>query len=234
MVRAPSGLSIFRAHLRISLSPLFISPPPHLPPPITQLVRLTGSRWTSASGSRGSWSLSSPTSRVSSPQAPQRPFLRYCLATFFSVSPGLCCLLTSSPSTDSSLANDSFPQNPRPQPPIFWHARLRAEPTSLLTFLGGPRPPGSQKQRETERHPAEEQAQRVWTGAGLHGPQTELSVRRRLKPRQPSTAEQCPQTPAPAGGGVSPLAIIHGDQSLGTAAGCPPIPASRGWEGGVS
>lgn len=234
MVRAPSGLSIFRAHLRISLSPLFISPPPHLPPPITQLVRLTGSRWTSASGSRGSWSLSSPTSRVSSPQAPQRPFLRYCLATFFSVSPGLCCLLASSPSTDSSLSNDSFPQNPRPQPPIFWHARLRAEPTSLLTFLGGPRPPGSQKQRETERHPAEEQAQRVWTGAGLHGPQTELSVRRRLKPRQPSTAEQCPQTPAPAGGGVSPLAIIHGDQSLGTAAGCPPIPASRGWEGGVS
>jgi hypothetical protein len=48
----------------------------------------------------------------------------------------------------------------------------------------------------------------VWTGASLHGPQTELPVRRRLKPRQPSTAEQCPQTPAPAEGGVSPVTII--------------------------
>lgn len=68
----------------------------------------------------------------------------------------------------------------------------------------------------------------MWTGASLHGPQTELSVRRRrLKPRQPSTAEQCPQTPAPAGGGVSLVTIIHGDQSLGIAVGDPPILASR-------
>ena len=50
----------------------------------------------------------------------------------------------------------------------------------------------------------------------------------------PSTAEQCPRTPAPAGGGISPVTIIHGDQALCTAAGSPPIPASRRWRGGVS
>lgn len=102
--------------------------------------------------------------------------------------------------TQSSLSNESLLQSSSPPPQLanFWHLRLPG--TTHLTFLGGPGPPGSQKQSEAERHQADEQAQRVWTGASLHGPQTELSVRRRrLQPRQPSTAEQCPQTPAPAG-----------------------------------
>lgn len=74
----------------------------------------------------------------------------------------------------------------------------------------------------------------MWASAGLHGPQTKLSVRRRLKPRQPGPAEQRPQTPAPARGGISPVTVSHGDQSLEMAAGAPPIPTRRGWRGGVS
>lgn len=50
----------------------------------------------------------------------------------------------------------------------------------------------------------------------------------------PGPAEQRPQTPAPARGGILSVTVSHGDQSLGKAAGAPPIPASRGWRGGVS
>lgn len=80
---------------------------------------------------------------------------------------------------------DSFSQHPCSPASCILASQAPRTAASLLTFLGGPGPPWSQKQGETERHQADEQAQRMWADAGLHGPQTGLSVRRRLEPRQP-------------------------------------------------
>lgn len=83
------------------------------------------------------------------------------------------------------LSTRLLPQHPGSSATYLLASQVPRTATSLLTFLGGPGSPWSQKQRETEWHQANEQAQRMWAGAGLHGPQTKLSVRRRLQPREP-------------------------------------------------
>lgn len=106
---------------------------------------------------------------------------------FFSVSLSLCFPLPAcfKPQYRLQSLHKTPSQHPSASAPYLLASQPPRTATSLLTFLRGPGPPWSQKQRETEWHQANEQALRMWAGTGLHGPQTELSVWRRLKPRQP-------------------------------------------------
>lgn len=186
-VRAASRPPILLSHLGIPLLFCSLLLPAPTPPTSHCSAGLSHGPWTTASGSHGSWCLSSPASQVCRPRAPRCPSLLYCLATFFSGSPVLCFPrpLASNPNTDSSLSIGLPRQHSRFSAPYLLAPRAPRTAASLLTFLGGPGPPWSQKQRERKWHQANELAQRMWASAGLHGPQAELSVRRRLKPRQP-------------------------------------------------
>lgn len=236
-VRAPSCCPILRSHLHISLSLLLSSlPRPHTshlqslslsvspapePPPLAPTVP----------------GLFLPQPPRSPARSPQCPSLFHCLATFFSVSLVLCFPLPScfkpqyrlqSLYTTPSLRTPSSPapyllaSQAQEQSPV-------SSPSSAVPGLPGPKSNARQSGiRQTNRR----------SGCGpapvsmVHRPSCQCGGG--SSRASPSTAEQCPQTPAPAGGGISLVTIIHGDQSVGTAAGAPPILTSRRWRGGVS